>query len=100
MIYTENQRRKERTNNQWSFGGFFFEWFLNDCRRLEEIYKGYFRFSMDDGYDFFFKQLPFFQYPYVGKEKSIPFPTTAMAPAAKRPMPEVTFTGVANRFAR
>ena len=55
---------------------------------------------MDDGYDFFFKQLPFFQYPYVGKEKSIPFPTTAMAPAAKRPMPEVTFTGVANRFAR
>ena len=38
--------------------------------------------------------------PYVGKEKSIPFPTTAMAPAAKRPMPEVTFTGVANRFAR
>jgi len=56
--------------------------------------------DMDDGYDFFFKQLPFFQYPYVGKEKSIPFPTTAMAPAAKRPMPEVTFTGVANRFAR
>ena len=57
---------------------------------------------MDDGYDFFFQTttVPFFQYPYVGKEKSIPFPTTAMAPAAKRPMPEVTFTGVANRFAR